>query len=147
MRRRRAARETGVIADGRRMSLFATTATIPRPSAGAINIAAITALRSCLGEDADAIVALFLTETRERLDRMADLSDVAQRNTLAREAHSLKSAAATFACEELASLALALEDEAATLDGALVPRRVAALADAYRRARSALLAGSQDDRD
>jgi HPt (histidine-containing phosphotransfer) domain-containing protein len=125
------------------MSLFATTAAIPRPSA--INIAEITALRSSLGEDADTIIALFLTETRERLNRMADLSDAAQRDTLAREAHSLKSAAATFACEELASLALVLEDEAATLEAAAVARRVTALVEAYRRACFALAAGPHDD--
>ncbi len=107
--------------------------------AEAINAREIKTLRSSLGEDAEAIIGLFLKETADRLARMGKLGDRTQRDVLAREAHSLKSAAATFGCNGLAQLALALEEEASILDAATLPARLSVLSQAYEEARSALL--------
>jgi len=119
-----------------------TIATATSPAAShteAINAGEIKTLRSSLGEDADAIIGLFLRETADRLIRMGKLDGRTQREALAREAHSLKSAAATFGCNGLAQLALALEEEASILDAATLPARLSVLLQVYEEARSALL--------
>jgi len=125
--------------DGPRMSTSYTMATIePAADDAAVNRAEVGILRASLGEDADRIIGLFLTETAGRIDRMARLT-ANERDLLAREAHSLKSAAATFGCAGLARLAMALEDEARALELLQLPERIALLAQAYERARMALL--------
>lgn len=120
-------------------SLSPATDKWPEAHDAAIDAAEIGLLRASLGEDADRIIHLFLVETAARLRRMASLHDRQARGTLAREAHSLKSAAATFGCATLAMLALALEDEARTIEADALPARIAALAAAYEKARDALL--------
>lgn len=99
----------------------------------------VKSIRASLGNEAEAIIALFLKETADRLARMERLSGADQRRTLNREAHSLKSAAATFGCSALAKLSLALEEEAATLDVALLPARITELLQAYTAAKAELL--------
>jgi hypothetical protein len=122
------------------MDLFPAKATIrAEPSPDALDEAEIERLRSSLGEEADAIIALFITETASRLTRMASLGGADQRTTLGREAHSLKSAAATFGCHALANLALALEEDAKTLDAVSLLARVAVLSQTFNAARTALL--------
>lgn len=100
----------------------------------------IEALRRSLGDDADTIIDVFLAETEKRLSRMEKLVNAEQRATLHREAHSLKSAAATFGCHALAALAHAIEEEAETLDAAALAVRLAALSQAYQSAKIALAA-------
>jgi histidine phosphotransfer protein HptB len=104
-----------------------------------VNEMDIELLRQSLGEDADRIIDLFLQETADRLQRMRALGERAARGTLAREAHSLKSAAATFGCPTLSALALSLEEEARSIDATALPGRLAALTDAYERAHAALV--------
>lgn len=121
------------------MDLFVTKAMTRAEPSPALDKAEIERLRSSLGEEADAIIALFVKETANRLVRMASLGGADQRATLGREAHSLKSAAATFGCHALANLALALEEDAITLDAGSLPARVAALSRAFNAARMVLL--------
>jgi HPt (histidine-containing phosphotransfer) domain-containing protein len=128
-----------IFLDGRSMNPFPNRVMIePAADTAAVNLAEVRVLRSSLGDDADRIIALFLAETAGRLDRMAKLG-AGERQLLAREAHSLKSAAATFGCTGLAHLALALEDEAAALELLRLPERIAVLAHAFEDARTALL--------
>jgi HPt (histidine-containing phosphotransfer) domain-containing protein len=77
---------------------------------------AYAALVREIGEDgAGEVRAVFWSETRARLQLFRTLS-LAQHNArIAREAHSLKSAAATFGYVRLAALALRLEKSAETL--------------------------------
>lgn len=122
------------------MNSFLNKPTIrSKPGPDALDEAEIERLRSSLGEKADAIIALFVRETAKRLIRMASLGSADQRPTLVREAHSLKSAAATFGCHVLAKLAMALEEDGARLDAASLPARIAALSHAFSTARVALL--------
>jgi HPt (histidine-containing phosphotransfer) domain-containing protein len=126
--------------DGKRMSISVPTAGRGQEAnPGTVNAAEIRMLRSALGEDADRIIGLFLAETEARLQRMSNQRDSDQRDLLAREAHSLKSAAATFGCIGLAQLAMTIEEEAATLDLAELPERISGLMQASRAAQSALL--------
>lgn len=114
----------------------------PSPN-DALDTQQVASIRASLGDEADSIISLFLRETADRLARMKDLSDGDQRRSLNREAHSLKSAAATFGCSKLAQLSRALEDEAATLDAARVPARVAELSEAYTIAKKALIGNAR----
>ncbi|MCK1389629.1 Hpt domain-containing protein [Bradyrhizobium sp. 1] len=77
---------------------------------------AYAALVREIGEDgAGEVRTVFWSETRTRLQLFRRLS-LAQHNAkIAREAHSLKSAAATFGYARLAALALQLEKSAETL--------------------------------
>lgn len=58
------------------------------------------------------LLAVFATETRERLLRMMQAEAAADAASLAREAHALKSAAGTFGCAALRDLAIRLEQAA-----------------------------------
>jgi len=58
---------------------------------------------------------VFVTETKARMKRFCEVSLSADRLTIEREAHSLKSSAATFGLVRLAKLARALENDAATI--------------------------------
>ena len=118
---------------------LATSTTAQKPAPNTFDPVEIERLRSSLAEDADAIIALFVRETASRLGRMARLGSADQREALSREAHSLKSAAATFGCHALAELACAIEGDAMTLDAASFPVRIDALSDAFEAARAALL--------
>jgi HPt (histidine-containing phosphotransfer) domain-containing protein len=58
-------------------------------------------------------LSLFVQETEDRLKLLRKLSSDADRSTIEREAHSLKSAAGTFGLREVAQLARSLERDAA----------------------------------
>lgn len=76
---------------------------------------AYAALVAEIGEDgASEVRAVFWSETQSRLDLFGTLDLGAHRARIAREAHSLKSAAATFGYVRLAALALRLEKTAET---------------------------------
>ena len=63
-----------------------------------------------IGQDgACEVRAVFWTDTRARLELLSDLALAEHRAKIAREAHSLKSAARTFGYCRLAALALHLE--------------------------------------
>ena len=71
-----------------------------------------------IGHDgASEVRAVFRSDTRTRLKLFADLALAEHRAKIAREAHSLKSAARTFGYCRLASLALRLETSADALTG------------------------------
>jgi two-component system, sensor histidine kinase len=63
----------------------------------------------------DSLVATFLEETAERLQRMRARAGKRDSAALAREAHALKGAAASFGCHRLAQLAAVAEASAADL--------------------------------
>ncbi|MGX1318514.1 HPt (histidine-containing phosphotransfer) domain-containing protein [Bradyrhizobium sp. USDA 377] len=77
---------------------------------------AYAALVREIGEDgAGEVRAVFWSETRARLQLFRALSLAQQQAKIAREAHSLKSAAGTFGYVRLAALALRLEKTAESL--------------------------------
>ena len=70
-----------------------------------------------IGEDgASEVRDVFWSETRARLELFRTLSPAQHAGKIAREAHSLKSAAGTFGYVRLAVLALMLEKAAEMLD-------------------------------
>lgn len=78
---------------------------------------AYEALVAEIGEDGAAEVrAVFWSETCSRLQLFRTLALAQHHARIAREAHSLKSAAGTFGYVRLAALALRLETTAETLD-------------------------------
>ncbi|EJN15489.1 chemotaxis protein histidine kinase-like protein [Bradyrhizobium sp. YR681] len=80
---------------------------------------AYAALVREIGEDgAGEVRAVFWSETSARLQLFRTLSLAQQSAKISREAHSLKSAAATFGYVRLAGLALRLENTAETLHDA-----------------------------
>jgi HPt (histidine-containing phosphotransfer) domain-containing protein len=66
-------------------------------------------------EAATETLALFVSETDDRLKLLRRLSIETDRLTIEREAHTLKSAAATFGLREVAQLARSLERDAARI--------------------------------
>jgi two-component system sensor histidine kinase/response regulator len=68
-----------------------------------------TGVPADFGDAAPVLIAIFSAETEARFRRMKSLQGVDDRAALQREAHSLKSAAATFGYRHLAELAGALE--------------------------------------
>jgi HPt (histidine-containing phosphotransfer) domain-containing protein len=98
---------------------------------------AYAALVREIGEDgAGEVRAVFWSETCARLQLFRTLS-LAQHNArIAREAHSLKSAAATFGYVRLAALALQLEKSAETLGEAKVHDLLDLMDAAYDAARA-----------
>lgn len=66
-------------------------------------------IRSVGPETARDLYSFFLEESRDRLHRMEDQLATDALVDLAREAHSLKSAAATYGADDLAELARAVE--------------------------------------
>jgi CheY-like chemotaxis protein len=82
--------------------------------AGLLDLAALAALERDAGAGAAAsLLRSFVSETRERLERMRRAADLRAHSDLAREAHSLKSAAHTFGAQALGGLAASLEAAAA----------------------------------
>ncbi|MBB5047261.1 hypothetical protein HNR60_002015 [Rhodopseudomonas rhenobacensis] len=77
------------------------------------------------------IVAVFLNDTEERLTMLRQWPVAAHRREIEREAHSLKSAAATFGLHDLAGLARELESTAATIGAADYAVLVERLAGAF----------------
>ncbi|MDF3809896.1 MULTISPECIES: Hpt domain-containing protein [Rhodopseudomonas] len=83
------------------------------------------------------VIGVFVKETRVRLELLGSLKVSTDRGRIEREAHSLKSAAATFGLDHLSGLARELEhgtqcaDDAAYL--ALLDRIKAAFAAAHSR--------------
>ncbi|RXT48305.1 Hpt domain-containing protein [Bradyrhizobium betae] len=98
---------------------------------------AYAALVREIGEDgAGEVRAVFWSETCGRLQLFRTLS-LAQHNArIAREAHSLKSAAATFGYVRLAALALQLEKSAETLGEAKFHHLLDLMDAAYDAARA-----------
>lgn len=99
---------------------------------------AYEALVAEIGEDgASEVRDVFWSETSARLQLFRALSLADQRARIAREAHSLKSSAATFGYVRLAALALLLEKSAEALGDAefrdLLDRMDAAYAAARAR--------------
>jgi HPt (histidine-containing phosphotransfer) domain-containing protein len=101
------------------MTMFEVTIAapeLPRDAEPAREPGAYAALVREIGEDgAGEVRAVFWTETRARLQLFRTLSLAQHHARIAREAHSLKSAAATFGYIRLAALALRLEKSAETL--------------------------------
>lgn len=87
-------------------------------------------IRSVGPDSARDLIAFFLEESRERLHRMADLVATGATDDLTREAHSLKSAAATYGADVLSVLARALEFACRDGDADAVVACFQALADA-----------------
>jgi CheY-like chemotaxis protein len=85
-----------------------------------------------IGPDGAAhILSVFLTSNTQRLDVMRQGVDTGDRETVEREAHSMKSAAATFGFRHLSELARELEREADGLDHDELGRRVSRLSAAF----------------
>jgi CheY-like chemotaxis protein len=90
------------------------------------------------GDAAPVLIAIFSAETEARLRRMAGLCEADDRVSLEREAHSLKSAAATFGCRRLSELAAALENDA--MDVAIdFASAIEAMAVEFERARKRMV--------
>lgn len=110
---------------------------VPDAQAGVLGEAVLEQLARDLGPDLLAeVVGQFLDETTERAGRIAVEADPA---ALAREAHTLKSTAATFGASRLSAAGLGLErachshDEAAIAGmRARLPNLVREAAEAYR---------------
>lgn len=107
------------------------------PAEPAREPAAYAALVREIGEDgASEVRAVFWSETCARLQLFRTLS-LAQHNArIAREAHSLKSAAGTFGYARLAALALRLEKTAETLGDAEFRDLLERMDAAYEAARA-----------
>jgi HPt (histidine-containing phosphotransfer) domain-containing protein len=89
-------------------------------------------LSSELGEeDTVEVLEAFLADTSRKMGAMA--AAVGDRSTIKREAHSIKSSAATFGFSELSALARQLEASAETMSGAELEQSVDALARAFER--------------
>ena len=89
-------------------------------------------LSSELGEeDTFDVLKAFLAETSRKMGVLA--SAVHDRSTLKREAHSLKSSAATFGFSELSALARNLEANSETMSVAELEELVEALRHAFSR--------------
>jgi HPt (histidine-containing phosphotransfer) domain-containing protein len=99
--------------------------------------AAYAALVREIGEDgAGEVRAVFWSETSARLQLFRTLALAQQHARIAREAHSLKSAAGTFGYVRLAGLALRLEKTAASLGDAEFGDLLAQMDAAYGAARA-----------
>ena len=89
-------------------------------------------LSSELGEEDTAeVLKVFLVDTARKMGIMA--TDVRDRSTLKREAHSIKSSAATFGFAELSALARKLEASSETMSVAELEEFVEALRQAFER--------------
>jgi signal transduction histidine kinase/CheY-like chemotaxis protein/HPt (histidine-containing phosphotransfer) domain-containing protein len=102
-------------------------------------------LKEEIGADGAAeILNIFLTSNAQRLNVLRRSVDDDDRDTVGREAHSMKSAAATFGFRHLSDLARELEQEAAGLDHDDLVQRVCLLSAAFNdvetRARQTLQA-------
>lgn len=86
-------------------------------------------IRSVGPDTAHSLIAFFLEESRDRLHHMADLAGTDQLADLAREAHSLKSAAFTYGADALGDLARSLETACRNADVDAIIETYQALAD------------------
>jgi HPt (histidine-containing phosphotransfer) domain-containing protein len=86
-------------------------------------------IRSVGPETARDLMRFFLEESRERLHRIEDLAATAEIAELAREAHSLKSAAQTYGADALADMARGLEMACRGEDPEAVARTYESLAE------------------
>lgn len=102
---------------------------MPEPDEAACDLAALEELTTDLGPVVVAeLVALFVTETRARLRRIAEPTGVSTR--LLREVHTLKGGAGIVAASRLNVLAHALEVRLLA-GGAVCSRDIAALQAAF----------------
>ncbi|WP_041802070.1 hybrid sensor histidine kinase/response regulator [Rhodopseudomonas palustris] len=83
------------------------------------------------------IIAVFVKDTDERLALLRQLSVASHRREIEREAHSLKSAAATFGLHDLAGLARELEKTAPVITEADYIAMIGRLETAFGAARAA----------
>ncbi|MGP9810287.1 ATP-binding protein [Rhodopseudomonas sp. NSM] len=83
------------------------------------------------------VLAVFVRDTEARLDLLATLQITTHRRQIEREAHSLKSAAATFGLDRLASLARELERSAPELSEAGYIAQVAEIRACFAAVRQA----------
>ncbi|RXH21117.1 Hpt domain-containing protein [Bradyrhizobium zhanjiangense] len=98
---------------------------------------AYAALVREIGEDgASEVRAVFWSETCARLQLFRTLSREQHQARIAREAHSLKSAAGTFGYARLAALALRLEKSVETLHDTELGDLLDLMDDAYAAARA-----------
>jgi HPt (histidine-containing phosphotransfer) domain-containing protein len=81
-------------------------------------------------------LAIFLADAAEGMAQLAGCGE--DRARIRREAHALKSSAATLGFAELARLARELEPQAATLEPARLRQAVAALARCFAATRERL---------
>lgn len=90
------------------------------------------ALSSELGED-DTVEVLkaFLADTSRKIGGMA--AAAGDRSTIKREAHSIKSSAATFGFAELSALARTLEANSEAMSAAALPDFIATLGRAFEK--------------
>jgi HPt (histidine-containing phosphotransfer) domain-containing protein len=101
--------------------------------------AAFDTLGAEIGEaDAREVLRAFLEDTAIRMTRLAASGEV--RPLIKREAHSLKSSAATFGFHQLSRLAMELESGADTISLATLRASVASLQQAFEVARQFALA-------
>lgn len=98
---------------------------------------AYQALIEEIGADgASEVRSIFWNDTEMRLDLFGTLDLAEHHVRIAREAHSLKSAAGTFGCVRLAALARQLEETAGALSEAGFRDLRDAMQSAYRAARA-----------
>ena len=83
--------------------------------------------------DARNILAVFLSSNAQRLRAMQDSVSAGSHDDIAREAHSMKSAAAILGFAQLSEQARALEMEAATLGHDDLVRRIVQLATTFAK--------------
>jgi CheY-like chemotaxis protein/HPt (histidine-containing phosphotransfer) domain-containing protein/anti-sigma regulatory factor (Ser/Thr protein kinase) len=91
-------------------------------------------------ETAQETLSLFIQETEGQLKLLRKVSSDADRSTIEREAHSLKSAAGTFGLREVAQLARALERDAAHITASDYRDLVDRIEAAFSLARTQYLA-------
>lgn len=90
-----------------------------------------------IGESsAHEVLNIFFKDVAEKIDLLSAIDGPGQVETIARHAHSLKSAAAAFGFNDITALARRLENEAADMSVDDIRAQVAALRMAVARARS-----------
>jgi HPt (histidine-containing phosphotransfer) domain-containing protein len=82
-------------------------------------------------EDAAEVLKAFLADTSSKMTAIA--SDLEARSTIKREAHSIKSSAATFGFVELSTLARELESAALAMSLAELQESICTLRQAFER--------------
>jgi HPt (histidine-containing phosphotransfer) domain-containing protein len=83
--------------------------------------------------DAAEVLSGFLADTKGKLDRLG--ANPLDRDVTRREAHSIKSSAATFGFEEMSSIARELEAVANDIEHAGLSRKVGDLNSSFARVR------------
>lgn len=111
----------------------------PAPASATLAVPRETyaAMAEEIGEDSiQEIAAVFVKDTETRLALFETLSVESDRRTIEREAHSLKSASATFGLTELSTTARDLEKGAHAIDAAGYAATVARLRSLFAAARA-----------